>query len=93
MASSPVEYYAHTINISQGGMLFYTIARFDEKTKCHIKFKSNRMALIEREGVILRIVKEQRPEHLKENEVMYALEFETPFTPDQLFGIINRSGS
>lgn len=92
MQKKEIEYYAKTINISQGGLLIYTIAEFKEKTRCIVRFKSNKLKLVEQKGRILRIVTEDRPNYLKEPEKMYALEFMTPFTKDDLVDIIERIG-
>ncbi|MDH5655963.1 MAG: PilZ domain-containing protein [Spirochaetia bacterium] len=75
-----VQFYAKTINISRGGMLFFTIAQFKPKTKCWVKFKTNSYKGMELKGKILRVVEENRPEYLKESEVMYALEFDEVFS-------------
>ena len=71
-----VQFYAKTIDISQGGMLFYTIADFKPKTKCWVKFKTNSFKGMDLRGKIVRKVEENRPDFLKENEQMFALEFD-----------------
>ncbi len=88
----PIQYYATSLNISQGGILFYTIAEFKEKVSCVVNFKSNRMESVETKGLILREVKENRPEGLKENDKLYALQFNKPITHDRLMEILARMG-
>jgi hypothetical protein len=88
----PIEYHATMINISRGGILLYTIAQFKPKTKCTVKFKSNKFLMIEAKGIILRVVSEGRPAHLKESEAMYALEFAKVFEENEFFDILDRRG-
>ncbi len=88
-----IQYYAKTLNISRGGLLIYTIAQFKEKTKCIVHFRSNKLELIERKGTILRVVTNDRPDYLKDSETMYAFEFNTPFSTDDVVGIIERLGT
>ena len=83
-----IEYYAKTINISRGGILFYSIAEFNEKTSCRVNFKSNNSLKVESTGKILREVKENRPDFIKENEHMYALEFSKLVSEDELQKIL-----
>lgn len=88
--SKVIEYYARTINISRGGILFYTIAQFKERTKCIVKFRSNRDEVFNVKSVILRVITENRPAHLKPNEQMYALEFTKVFSHEELERLLDR---
>lgn len=92
LANRQVEFYATSINISEGGILLYTIAQFKEQTACLVRFKSNKFATIERKGTILREVKGEPAEGMRENDHMYALEFAQAFTKEQLMNILERVG-
>ncbi len=83
-----IEYYAQTINLSQGGILLYTIANFPEKKSCTVRFISNKRKRIEKKALILRVVTEGRPDYLRANEKMYALAFQKVMTKDELIDII-----
>ena len=85
-----IEYYSKTINISQGGMLFYTIADFKENTQCIARFKSNKYSVVEKPGTVLRVVSQGRPDYLRDNEKMYALEFKETFPYDVLLEIAHK---
>jgi len=75
-----VQFHAKTLNLSRGGMLICTIAQFKPKTRCWVQFKSNSFKSIEAKGNILRVVEENRPQSIKANEILYALEFEKVFS-------------
>lgn len=83
-----IEFYARTLNISRGGMLIYTIAQFEEKTKCEVRFKNHAGVSMLAKGKILRIVNEGRPDFLKENESMYAFEFLKTFSEKEISDIL-----
>lgn len=92
-ASSPrdkqkIDFHAKTINISRGGMLIHSIADFRENTKCQAVFISNRFKRIKRSGTVLRVVTNEQPAHLRKGERFYALEFEEPFTDEELQDIL-----
>lgn len=88
----PIEFYAQTLNISRGGMLLYTIAEFKEKKKCIVRFKSNRFERVEKHARILRMVQGDRPDHLKEVEKMYALEFDRVLPDEEFQQLLARPG-
>lgn len=88
MDKKSIQYYAKTINISQGGMLIHTIANFREKTRCQIRFKGNNLKRLEKEATILRQVTENIPEYVSEKEKVYALEFQNAYTQEEVQAIL-----
>ncbi|MBI3394356.1 MAG: PilZ domain-containing protein [Spirochaetia bacterium] len=72
-----IEYYSRSVNVSRGGMLFYTIAQFHEKTPCECRFQTAKgERILHRPGTILRTVDAAEvPEGLPAQQQLYALEF------------------
>ena len=89
-----VEYYARTLNFSRGGILFHSIACFDRRTRCVVRFENVRGDVVTREGVILRAGEEApdsgQADALKPEESIYALEFDAVLTEAEFSSLMAR---
>jgi hypothetical protein len=76
------EFLAYTLNISRGGMLFYSIAEFSAGKVCHMRFAPGGQT-IERTGTIGRALEEPEPGLLPLHSRLYALAFSTPLSEEE----------
>ena len=84
-----IEYYGRGVNICQGGILFYSIADFTAKANCLISLNYKFINRIEKNGIILRINNPDESEKRSENEILYAMQFNTIISEEELGGIVN----
>jgi len=80
------------INISQGGILFYSLASLKIDTKCSVYFKlKEESKLIIKEGKVLRVNDPDKSKFtfVKKTENIYAMQFNNILSIEELNKLIN----
>ncbi len=81
-----IDLFGQGLNISRGGILFYSLATLSLNTKCKVVFKTTTDLELEKSGKILRMENPDAAKYpqVRADERIYAMQFDKLLTPEEM---------